>query len=212
MKIDRRNILRTLASASVLPTAALAAPEPEKTAFMKAAIADLEARREEKKSTNRAEYTGWKSICVPVPFADFDYYWTEGLLIWSGKGPDLDLIAVPNGFCTDLTSVPQLFWSYIPKTGRYAWAAIVHDYLYWTQTTTREAADKVLEQAMEDSQVSKDKLVVISTMVSQLGGSSWDANAKAKAAGDKRFLKVFPPKTELISWDQWRVDKTHFAD
>jgi hypothetical protein len=38
-------------------------------------------------------------------------------------------ITVPEGFETDLASVPRLFWSIIPPFGKYNRAAIIHDYM-----------------------------------------------------------------------------------
>ena len=57
---------------------------------------------------------------------------------------------VPIGFITDGASIPKIFWSFIgsPFTGLYRRAALIHDYLYATQTTTRVYADRVFLEAM----------------------------------------------------------------
>jgi hypothetical protein len=57
-------------------------------------------------------------------------------------------IEVPSGFLTDLASIPKLFWNILPPFGRYSAAAVVHDYLYFFQLTTKEVADSVLREAM----------------------------------------------------------------
>src|SRR5262245_22776830 len=57
-------------------------------------------------------------------------------------------IVVPDGFVTDFASIPRAFWTIYPRTGRYQWAAVVHDYLYWEQTLSREEADHILLEAM----------------------------------------------------------------
>src|SRR5262249_45734559 len=116
------------------------------------------------------------------------------------------------GFCTDLTSVPQLFWSLLPRTGRYAYAAIVHDYLYWVQGTTRKQADDILFAAMEDTQVPSFTRSVIYSGVRAGGSFAWDTNRKAKASGAKRVLRSFPSRYQLVSWKEWSSDPTHFAD
>ncbi|ECG8634089.1 DUF1353 domain-containing protein, partial [Salmonella enterica subsp. salamae] len=41
-----------------------------------------------------------------------------------------DVIEVPAGFVTDLATIPRIFWSLMPPDGKYAKAAIIHDYLY----------------------------------------------------------------------------------
>ncbi len=40
-----------------------------------------------------------------------------------------DTITVPEGFTTDLASVPRLFWSLLPPTGVYERSAVLHDWL-----------------------------------------------------------------------------------
>lgn len=39
-------------------------------------------------------------------------------------------IRVPKGFLTDGASTPRVIWAFLPSTGRYLQAAILHDYLY----------------------------------------------------------------------------------
>lgn len=60
------------------------------------------------------------------------------------------IITVPRGFITDLASIPRLFHSLIPVNGRHSPAAILHDYLYATQTVSRKQADGFFFDAMED--------------------------------------------------------------
>jgi len=60
-------------------------------------------------------------------------------------GQTSTVIVVPRGFVTDVASIPQAFWSFgLSAHGRYSKAAIVHDYLYWTQGCSREQADNLL--------------------------------------------------------------------
>ena len=59
-------------------------------------------------------------------------------------------IHVPNGFVTDFASIPKAFWSFIGgPAGKYGPAAVCHDYLYFTQTTTRGYADATFLEAMD---------------------------------------------------------------
>ena len=57
-------------------------------------------------------------------------------------------IRVPRGTVTDLTSVPRLLWSVFPPHGRFAKAAIIHDYLYDQAIGTKAFADQVFLEAM----------------------------------------------------------------
>lgn len=59
------------------------------------------------------------------------------------------IVRVPAGFETDFASIPRLFWNILPPTGRYAKAAVVHDYLYRTPgEATRHDADRALLEGM----------------------------------------------------------------
>lgn len=51
-------------------------------------------------------------------------------------------VMVPKGFVTDLTSVPRIFWWFLPKTGFYLGAAVGHDHLYSEQQVSRARADR----------------------------------------------------------------------
>lgn len=59
-------------------------------------------------------------------------------------------IVVPAGFQTDFASVPRLFWNIFPPIGRYAKAAVIHDWLYRTGLVPRAVADAYLLEAMLD--------------------------------------------------------------
>jgi len=69
--------------------------------------------------------------------------------------PDtLPRVVVPAGFVTDLASIPTIFYSVLRPDGIYAHAAVIHDYMYWTQAHSRIAADLVFKRAMEYLEVS----------------------------------------------------------
>lgn len=57
-------------------------------------------------------------------------------------------VTVPAGFNTDFASNLKLFWNIIPPMGRYGRGAVVHDFLYQTQTCERAKADAVLMEGM----------------------------------------------------------------
>ena len=136
---------------------------------------------------------------------DWDYYFLEGTLEWiANPGQNFSPVEVPKGFVTDLASVPAILWSVFPKTGRYAYAAIVHDYLYWTQAVSREEADSVLKAAMEDAKVDIASQVGFYAAVRTFGASPWEHSRKAKLAGEKRVLAKFPVDP-LISWTIWNA-------
>lgn len=59
-----------------------------------------------------------------------------------------DIISVPAGFITDLASVPRVFWTLLPPDGKYAKAAIIHDYLYDNALRTKKEADLIFLDGM----------------------------------------------------------------
>ncbi|MGZ5785228.1 MAG: DUF1353 domain-containing protein [Ramlibacter sp.] len=131
---------------------------------------------------------------------------------WTPKpGSKLPEVVAPRGFVTDLASVPPVFFSLFRPDGVYAHAAVIHDFLYWHQTTSRDAADEVFKNAMTDLGVSSVERGVLFQAVSLLGKGSWDKNAALKRAGERRILKEFPtdPRT---TWAEWKTRPRVFLD
>jgi len=145
-------------------------------------------------------------------FADPMYFLLKPIK-WSpnqGQG-DYQPVTVPTGFVTDLASVPRVFWSILQPDGLYAYAAVVHDYLYWTQSGSKDEADSVFRYTMEELGVGSATIKTLYQAVHLAGQSSWDENARLKASGEKRVLTAFPddPRTQ---WDSWKKDPAHFAE
>lgn len=82
-------------------------------------------------------------------------------------------VSVPFGFMTDFASIPRIFWAILPPWGRYSLAAIVHDYLYAKQITTRKEADDVLLRIMKASRVSYVARYLIYYAVRIFGSIAW---------------------------------------
>ena len=120
-------------------------------------------------------------------------------------------VEVPKGFVTDLASIPWQLWSVLRPDGEYAYAAIVHDYLYWTQDRTRLMSDEILKSSMEDFDVDKLKLQAIYRGVRAFGEGAWNENARLKVEGERRILKQYPP-TARINWTDWKQRSDVFSD
>lgn len=58
-------------------------------------------------------------------------------------------IVVPEGFVTDLASIPQIFQALLPQNDRHRLAAVVHDYLCRLEGFDRRMADRVFLEAMK---------------------------------------------------------------
>ena len=120
-------------------------------------------------------------------------------------------VTVPLGFVTDLASIPRIFYSVLPPHGSYAHAAIIHDYLYWTQTRSRREADLILKIAMEDLEVEPAIVSAIFHAVNIFGGAAWDANARLKQNGERRILRKFP-SDPTTHWSDWKSKPGVFAN
>ncbi len=129
-------------------------------------------------------------IPAPVlkPFADNrDWVLMENLVYQIGQTSTV--IVVPKGFVTDFASIPQAFWSFgLSAHGRYSKAAIVHDYLYWTQGCSREQADNLLMIAMKESSVDTGQRIAIYEGVRLGGGQPWLNNADERQRGMIRIV------------------------
>lgn len=78
--------------------------------------------------------------------------------------PHIDYtVTVPEGFETDLASIPRMFTYILPINDRHRLAAVVHDYMYARRgvlpgkIVTRKQADQVFYEAMMALKVPKWK-------------------------------------------------------
>lgn len=99
---------------------------------------------------------------------------------------------VPRGFITDLTSTPRPLWGVFPPTGRYEFAAVLHDWLYWSQSVTRAEADALLLEAMAVCGVSWIDRHAIYAGVRLGGGKAWADNAVDRGLGHVRVVTLDP--------------------
>jgi hypothetical protein len=146
-----------------------------------------------------------------VPFADWDYYYITSKLEWRSNDDPSFTVTVPTGFITDLASVPRIFWSLLPRTARYSYPAIIHDYLYWYQPYERAVADDILKVAMQDLAVPAPQVLAVYSAVRVAGEMAWSANSAARENGEHRILKTFPTDFKT-TWSSWRERPDVFAD
>ena len=99
-------------------------------------------------------------------------------------GYSSDLIGqvdVPQGFVTDLASVPHLPVAYFLAGGLAHAAAVVHDWLYTTHQVERATADAVFREACQACGVSAWRAWVMWLGVRAGGASSWAAAGPQQA-------------------------------
>jgi uncharacterized protein DUF1353 len=121
-----------------------------------------------------------------------------------------EAVEVPKGFVTDLASVPKPFWKLLRPDGEYTYAAIVHDFLYWTQARSREAADHIFKLSMEDFKIDARIVALLHSAARVAGGSAWRRKTELKAKGEKRILKRFPDDPR-VRWQDWKKRPGVFA-
>jgi Protein of unknown function (DUF1353) len=122
-------------------------------------------------------------------------------------GSTTDRIVVPKGFVTDFASIPQALWSLgLSPYGQYSRAAIVHDYLYWSQGCTRAQSDRLLVIAMKESNVRGFDEFVVYQGVDKGGAGSWNGNANERNAGLPRIVPeaYLRPTDPNIGWPAYR--------
>ncbi len=122
-------------------------------------------------------------------------------------GQTQDRIVVPKGFVTDFASIPKILWSTgLSPHGQYSRAAVIHDFLCWSQACTRAQADRLLVIAMKESKVSTFDDVVVYAGVSIGGEAPWLANQAESRAGLPRILpeQFLRPADPNIDWPSYR--------
>jgi hypothetical protein len=97
-------------------------------------------------------------------------------------------IEVPEGFVTDFASIPPGLRAIFERQGRYSRAAVIHDYLYWSQVCTREQADNIFKIAMRELGVRRRERDPIHVAVRAAGGAAWSANRRDRAANRPRVV------------------------
>jgi hypothetical protein len=92
-------------------------------------------------------------------------------------------LVVPEGFKTDLTSIPSVLWPMLSPMGSYTPAAVFHDYLYCVQPCSKEKADTMFLEGMVSLEVDKDIRNMIYAAVDNFGQSAWDEHTAHHKVG-----------------------------
>lgn len=81
---------------------------------------------------------------------------------------------IPEGFITDLASIPKILQSVVKSDGELLESSIIHDYLYTYTNISRSLADEVFREAMTIYKVKRWKLYISYWTVRLFGGSRFD--------------------------------------
>lgn len=148
-------------------------------------------------------------LVTVTPFADSRAFIVERDVVFRIAGSELPII-VPAGFVTDFASVPRAFWSGMSPHGQYSRAAVLHDYLYWTQTCTRAQADRLFLTMIKQSGVSRADQQAIYRSVRVAGDAGWQRNIADRDAG---FVRIIPDGyRDVPSTATWPAYRQHLRD
>ena len=142
---------------------------------------------------------------IVQPFAD-NQTWALTRSLQYAIGNTGVILTVPRGFVTDFASIPKLLWWWLSPHDYYSRAAVVHDYLYWTQQCTRLQADNLLLIAMKESNVSSERQLLVYRGVRLGGESAWNANKTDRASGNVRIIPSdYPEPAPNSNWAEYRL-------
>ena len=94
---------------------------------------------------------------------DFAYVSSMGLVV-----------TVEAGFQTDLASIPRALWWWLPPSGEYDPAAVLHDWLYARGELSRAKCDELFLDAMLSTGVSRFRAYAMHEAVRLFGWFAWD--------------------------------------
>lgn len=89
-------------------------------------------------------------------------------------------------------------WAGLSPMGAHQWAAVVHDYLYWSQLTPRAEADKVFLDGMRDAGTPLFRRWAMYAAVRFCGRWAWWTNKKMRDQGVNRVLEAKPGAFERL--------------
>lgn len=113
-------------------------------------------------------------------------------------------IHVPAGFETDFASVPRFLWRLFPPWGEYRKAAVLHDYLYRTESGfTKWLGDSLFYEAMVQLKVPWWKRRLIYYAVSWFGYQFYNWKATAPPGTSMAMLE---PRTGDLK-EEFKLEK-----
>lgn len=103
-------------------------------------------------------------------FIAFDYH--------VGSEDSEEVVSVPKDFLTDLASIPWFARWLIPKVGKHAQAAVLHDFIYYKGLFARDKCDLIFLEAMAVLKVPKWKRFIMYKAVNIFGWYGWNRRRK----------------------------------
>lgn len=100
-------------------------------------------------------------------------------------------ITVPDGFVTDLASIPWLARAIVPNNRAERLPAVVHDYLFVIQDRSLSEANRVMRESMIDAGVGWYARAMINAGLSIGSWVAWRRHARALRDDRSAFLATY---------------------
>jgi hypothetical protein len=197
---NRRFLIKLVGSGAALQTATPAmflVPATSSAANDRSAAIDSWLRRMSLSKTVSALPMG--------KFEDGPRYSLKQVALSQGS----EVIVVPRGFVTTFRSVPISYWTLIHPDITSLLLALVHDYLYWSGTKPKLAADRVLGAGLQELALD-DRASKVMGDVKSSGQAVWDTYRILRSRGERRVLSQIPDVP--TTWRAWRADKGNLSD
>lgn len=112
---------------------------------------------------------------------------------------------VPKGFPTDFASIPSFARPFIDKAHQNAYAAVLHDFLYFTQPVSRLEADSLFREALAspDCNTSPSKQWIMHRAVRLGGFRAWskiELATEATEMADQNYIDEEDEKNAFFEW------------
>ena len=91
-------------------------------------------------------------------------------------------VIAPEGFVSDLASIPKVAQVIFSKLGKHRRAAVIHDHLYYTGHYTKQISDLIFLYAMKDDSVNIIKRRLMYHAVKYGGYFAWKNHRKRDEA------------------------------
>lgn len=109
-----------------------------------------------------------------------DKFWvllTDNFSFDVGAEGSGDQVRVPYGFTTDFASTPSILWGIMGGPwGKHGNAAVIHDWLYYSEQRPKHEADNIFYEGMKVMGVPPVRAWMMWKAVSWFGKHAWNSN------------------------------------
>ena len=127
-------------------------------------------------------------------YSDTPNYWDYRVRVLTEavtfKLSNKQIITLEKGFEWDEASIPWIFSWAFPKSGKYAYSALVHDALYYAKFSNRKFADNEFKYWMKATDISKRQINIRYAIVRLFGWTYWNAKLSGRAINNQQLISI----------------------